>query len=353
MSAAPLVGYSSSGSEDEDESKAEAEAGAQARLGAGVCPRAQSPLPNQRLPVPDSVLHMFLGTEEGPEDDSAKHGGRVRTFPHERGNWATHVFVPYETREEFLDLLDTLLPLAQTHVPRLVRMEAFHLSLSQSVVLRHHWILPFVRALKDRVASFQREPSLLPWSRSKPCSLADALCFGGSPGVPRSQGSSRAVAVHTPVLMSLSPVTTMSISPLWRRVPAGPERFSLGPSPARLFYGCSAHCRHQSGWWMFVEQLNRRREASSECWFQKEPKKPSRWWFYLQSSFSRRGAARPWLCALAGEAQACASLAPTVQEASGPEIPWTHSAQVGNCPFGSALSEGQRRKGGCQPENPD
>ncbi|XP_049478319.1 U6 snRNA phosphodiesterase 1 [Panthera uncia] len=151
MSAAPLVGYSSSSSEDEDEAKA----GAQARPGAGSCPRAQSPLPSQRLPVPDSVLHMFLGTEEGPEDDSAKHGGRVRTFPHERGNWATHVYVPYEAKEEFLDMLDMLLPRAQTYVPRLVRMEAFHLSLSQSVVLRHHWILPFMQALKDRMASFQ------------------------------------------------------------------------------------------------------------------------------------------------------------------------------------------------------
>ncbi|XP_066099833.1 U6 snRNA phosphodiesterase 1 [Saccopteryx bilineata] len=152
MSAAPLVGYSSSGSEDEDE----AEAGAQAGPGAGCRPRGQSCLPSRRLPVPDSVLSMFPGTEEGPEDDSAKHGGRVRTFPHERGNWATHVYVPYEAREEFLDLLDDLLPLAQTYVPRLVRMEAFHLSLSQSVVLRHHWILPFVQALKDRMASRHR-----------------------------------------------------------------------------------------------------------------------------------------------------------------------------------------------------
>lgn len=56
----------------------------------------QSPLLSQRLPVPDSVLHMFPGTKEGPEDDSAKYGGRVRTFPHERGNWATHVYVPCE-----------------------------------------------------------------------------------------------------------------------------------------------------------------------------------------------------------------------------------------------------------------
>ncbi|XP_072683023.1 U6 snRNA phosphodiesterase 1 isoform X1 [Canis lupus baileyi] len=154
MSAAPLVGYSSSGSEDE--AGAGAGAGAQAQPGAGGCGRAQSPLPSQRLPVPDSVLHMFLDTEEEPVDDPEKHGGRVRTFPHERGNWATHVYVPYETREEFLDLLDVLLPHAQTYVPRLVQMDAFHLSLSQSVVLRHHWILPFVQALKDRMASFQR-----------------------------------------------------------------------------------------------------------------------------------------------------------------------------------------------------
>jgi hypothetical protein len=35
-------------------------------------------------------------------------------------------------------------------------MEEFHLSLSQSVVLRHHWILPFVQALKDHMTSFQR-----------------------------------------------------------------------------------------------------------------------------------------------------------------------------------------------------
>ncbi|XP_006148508.1 U6 snRNA phosphodiesterase isoform X2 [Tupaia chinensis] len=149
MSAAPLVGYSCSGSEDETE------AGTRTRPEAGGRRGGQSPPCGQRFPVPDSVLNMFPSTEEGPEDDSAKHGGRVRTFPHERGNWATHVYIPYEAEEEFLDLLDALLSHAQTYIPRLVRMEAFHLSLSQSVVLRHHWILPFVQALKDRMASCQ------------------------------------------------------------------------------------------------------------------------------------------------------------------------------------------------------
>lgn len=152
MSAAPLVGYSSSGSEDE----AEADAAPPASPGAGDRRCGRSPLPKERFPVPESVLNMFPGTEEGPQDDRAKHGGRIRSFPHERGNWATHVYIPYEAGEAFLDLLDALLRHAQVHVPRLVAMEAFHLSLSQSVVLRHHWILPFVQALKERLACCQQ-----------------------------------------------------------------------------------------------------------------------------------------------------------------------------------------------------
>ncbi|XP_069848516.1 U6 snRNA phosphodiesterase 1 isoform X1 [Dipodomys merriami] len=158
MSVAPLVGYSSSGSEDEGEAEAEAASATTGwiRPGNGRRRRSQSPLPCEKLPVPESVLNMFPSTVEGPEDDCTKHGGRIRTFPHERGNWATHIYIPYEAREEFLDLLDVLLPHAQTYEPRLVRMEEFHLSLSQSVVLRHHWILPFVQALKDHMTSFQK-----------------------------------------------------------------------------------------------------------------------------------------------------------------------------------------------------
>lgn len=57
----------------------------------------QNPVPSEKLLVPDSVLSMFPSTEEGPEDDSAKHGGRIRTFPHERGNWATHIYIPCES----------------------------------------------------------------------------------------------------------------------------------------------------------------------------------------------------------------------------------------------------------------
>ena len=90
MSAAPRVGYSSSGS------KVEAEAGARVWPGTGGRSRGRSPLPSQKLPVPDSVLDMFPGTEGWPADGSAKHGGQVLTFPHKRGNWAAHIYVPCE-----------------------------------------------------------------------------------------------------------------------------------------------------------------------------------------------------------------------------------------------------------------
>ncbi|NXS78860.1 USB1 phosphodiesterase, partial [Erpornis zantholeuca] len=86
----------------------------------------------------------------------SRHGGRVRGFPHERGNWATHVYLPYVAQEEFLELLELLVSHARTYVPSLAAMEEFHLSLSQCVVLRYHWIEPFVRSLRERLAAFHR-----------------------------------------------------------------------------------------------------------------------------------------------------------------------------------------------------
>ncbi|XP_051830525.1 U6 snRNA phosphodiesterase 1 isoform X2 [Antechinus flavipes] len=149
MSAALLVGYSSSSSsEGEDES------------GSGAEPKESGsrgrPPPPPRLPLPDSVLNMFPDSEDELVDDVEKHGGRIRTFPHERGIWATHVWVPYEAKEDFFDLLDILMTQAQKVLPRLVKMEEFHISLSQSVVLRYHWITPFMQSLKGHMAPFYR-----------------------------------------------------------------------------------------------------------------------------------------------------------------------------------------------------
>lgn len=54
--------------------------------------------PVARLPLPASVVEMFRDSEEQHMDDSFQHGGRLRSFQHERGNWATYVYVPCKTQ---------------------------------------------------------------------------------------------------------------------------------------------------------------------------------------------------------------------------------------------------------------
>lgn len=176
MSAEVLVDYSSSSSEDESSlteapsflgvlrgRSSKGDNGNQAKSSPVECVQvrpSQALLPPReipRLPVPESVLHMF---QDNPEDqaheDMNKHGGRVRCFPHERGNWATYVYTPYEPVEEFPDLVDMLLSNAHKYGVVLTKMEEFHISLSRTVVLRHHWISLFVQSLRDRVLPTHR-----------------------------------------------------------------------------------------------------------------------------------------------------------------------------------------------------
>ena len=47
-----------------------------------------------KLPVPDAVKDMYKDDLTLQVDDSASHGGRIRTFAHERGNWASFVYIP-------------------------------------------------------------------------------------------------------------------------------------------------------------------------------------------------------------------------------------------------------------------
>ncbi|KAM8985172.1 U6 snRNA phosphodiesterase 1 isoform 1-T1 [Ara ararauna] len=141
---AALVEYSSS---EEEEGRHGGDGGEQGPSRAGAV--------RQRLPLP-ADLPGDPEPDEAVTDDSSRHGGRVRSFPHERGNWATHVYLPYRVREEFLELLELLVYRARSHVPSLSAMEEFHLSLSQCVVLRYHWIQPFVSGLRARLAAFHR-----------------------------------------------------------------------------------------------------------------------------------------------------------------------------------------------------
>ncbi|KAJ8343871.1 hypothetical protein SKAU_G00312000 [Synaphobranchus kaupii] len=109
-----------------------------------------------RLPLPGSVLEMFSETEDLSTEDSSQHGGRVRSFQHERGNWATHVYLPYSADDGFLDLVGEMMQVVSARGLSLTWAEEFHVSLSQTVILRHHWIQPFVLSLRTGLASSPR-----------------------------------------------------------------------------------------------------------------------------------------------------------------------------------------------------
>ncbi|XP_075998203.1 U6 snRNA phosphodiesterase 1 isoform X2 [Genypterus blacodes] len=110
--------------------------------------RGRKPKSRSRLPIPGCLLAMFPEEAEPQTEDSSLHDGRIRSFKHERGNWATYVYFPYHAEDEFRDLLEDLLLALSAHGVVMTPQEEFHLSLSQTVVLRHHWIQPFTQSLR-------------------------------------------------------------------------------------------------------------------------------------------------------------------------------------------------------------
>ncbi|TNN55005.1 U6 snRNA phosphodiesterase [Liparis tanakae] len=161
-----LVGYSSS-SEEESEAtadrnkscsrKCQEEDGGDNASSERKKPRIEEQhVVKTRLPVPGCLLAMFPEDLSSQTEESSLHGGRLRSFKHEQGNWATYVYLPYHPEEEFGDLLEELLSLAGAHGVVWTPQEEFHLSLSQTVVLRHHWIQPFNRSLRAGLVQSKR-----------------------------------------------------------------------------------------------------------------------------------------------------------------------------------------------------
>lgn len=102
--------------------------------------------------------------EDDETDNSALHGGRIRTFKHERGNWATFVYIPVvacaDQLEEFqTEAIEKLAP----HIA-LQANDALHLSLSRTVVLQYHQIDEFSKSLQHALqnsAGYVRNSFLL------------------------------------------------------------------------------------------------------------------------------------------------------------------------------------------------
>uniref|UniRef100_A0A8C5C8J1 U6 snRNA phosphodiesterase n=1 Tax=Gadus morhua TaxID=8049 RepID=A0A8C5C8J1_GADMO len=154
-----LVGYSSSSDEEvENPSELTDSTGKRRTVSSSAICYNFSMLSSEsvRLPVPGCLLAMFPEEEE-PDNDTSLHDGRIRSFKHERGNWATYVYFPYPPDEDFMELLEELLEVAGARGVLLTQQREFHLSVSQTVVLKHHWIQPFTESLKGSLTSCKSE----------------------------------------------------------------------------------------------------------------------------------------------------------------------------------------------------
>lgn len=110
------------------------------------------------LPSPKLQFNNNTNDATGfDEKDPSKHQGRTRSFPHERGIWASYVFIDYSESDGWTEMQDeckTVLNSATTL--EFISIDQMHLSLSKTFTIRHHNITPFVENLREQLGGHRR-----------------------------------------------------------------------------------------------------------------------------------------------------------------------------------------------------
>ncbi|XP_074644902.1 U6 snRNA phosphodiesterase 1-like [Tubulanus polymorphus] len=121
----------------------------------------QTSAENERLPsVPAAVKCMYRETEikESAErqnyDNSENHKGRKRTFQHERGNWATYVYVPFEVDCDYEDFARTALQQV-SDITDFHLIETPHISVTKTFPIRFHIIAPLMNSIREALSNIR------------------------------------------------------------------------------------------------------------------------------------------------------------------------------------------------------
>lgn len=105
-----------------------------------------------KLEIPTGVLDMFQDSDVSTDSQNIdKHHGRIRSFDHFPGNWATHVLISFVLPDTFPELVASLKTVWPEEACELHTgdLKDFHVSISRTVPIRHHWIDP-LKALLQR-----------------------------------------------------------------------------------------------------------------------------------------------------------------------------------------------------------
>ncbi|KAI5710298.1 hypothetical protein M8J76_000693 [Diaphorina citri] len=140
--------YSSSSDSDNDCDTSNHQTSAQLSTGS-----QHQKTPKQKLPLPNELLERFQAPNQ-VMDNPNEHGGRIRSFPHQRNSWATLVYIPLQTN---LTRLYAMLKEELNSVG--ISVEVIpepHLSLSKTLVIPYHWIEPLVETLGNNLRHLNR-----------------------------------------------------------------------------------------------------------------------------------------------------------------------------------------------------
>lgn len=116
----------------------------------------------KRLPPPTALLEYFKSdvVTDLEKESEIDHEGRIRSFPHERGNWASFVYIlvdPSASIKSFIDVVCTTCDPSYN----LQRSNDLHISVTKTVVLKHHWIDPISSSVQNIARSVKRFPICL------------------------------------------------------------------------------------------------------------------------------------------------------------------------------------------------
>ncbi|XP_050091286.1 U6 snRNA phosphodiesterase 1 [Anopheles aquasalis] len=111
---------------------------------------------DKKLPAPAlKLLTTKTGTEQ--EDKPKDHEGRQRSFPHERGIWASYVYIDYDEEEGLSRMQQEWnQELQAAGIKEFQPVAHLHLSLTKTFTIRHHNIVPFVGSLQEQLGVHRR-----------------------------------------------------------------------------------------------------------------------------------------------------------------------------------------------------
>ena len=154
-----------------------------------------------KFPTPN-LSGVSVIPKENHVDDRSQHGGRIRAFPHVRGNWVTFIYIdcklyfsspkPLVNKLPLCDdqrnvisdsIKDNLSKIAKKLIDFILLFdksytlcEDFHISLSKTFVLRYHMIKSFINFLQESLSEVKRYNYFV-FNYSNPNAASNALSY--------------------------------------------------------------------------------------------------------------------------------------------------------------------------------